>query len=109
MSGHTPGPWRISKYSETAVQAKDGRGVASTGGFQSSVADENPTNQANARLIAAAPDLLKAAKTMLQYYDAFVEDKTAFPGETEMYADPLRAAIAKAEGQEGVTSTAPTT
>ena len=101
MSGHTAGPWRISEHSETSVCASNDRGIATAGGYQTNMIDPDvlwEENVANARLIAAAPDLLETAKTMLEYYDAFVEDKTAFPGETEMYADPLREAITKAEG-----------
>jgi len=55
-----------------------------------------PTRQeaeANARLIAAAPDLLEALKEMLSVWE---EDDPAYGA---MHADKARAAIARAEGK----------
>ena len=55
---HTPGPWRATRHSSivgTAVMANRGIVVAS-------VLGSPEVCQANARLIAAAPDLLALAK-----------------------------------------------
>ena len=58
MSAHTPGPWTQDKYG--AVITPNGRilvtdGVAFSG-------QSTPETKANARLIAAAPELLEALK-----------------------------------------------
>lgn len=52
---------------------------------------------ANARLIAAAPDLLDVAKATLEYWDCtgFSECEEG----CECIVDAMRAAIAKAEGR----------
>ena len=59
MSKHTPGPWRISRHALAHVTAANERGICSTGGYYHSDADPellNQENEANARLIASAPD-----------------------------------------------------
>lgn len=62
MSKHTPGPWGISRICSTVVHAGEKeRGIATTGGHQDNSVDAEELlaeNEANARLIAAAPDLL---------------------------------------------------
>jgi hypothetical protein len=65
---HTPGPWTIQRRSPAAVRwdsiirGSNGEPVAS------SLAAGYPEreSEANARLIAAAPDLLKALKTAIR-------------------------------------------
>jgi hypothetical protein len=62
-----------------------------------------PTSRANARLIAAAPDLLEAVRAQIAYDDRpEAEDvagtKEAFDRRMRIY-DSLKAAIAKAEGR----------
>lgn len=82
MSAHTPGPWEhwpdavpegITQI--TVYQEETGTRVATV--FE---------RKGNACLIAAAPDLLQAAKASIRYLD----DRPEF--------EALRAAIAKAEG-----------
>lgn len=66
MSGHTPGPW-----------VKDGCVVLSNDedrGMRFAIAERvrgrnHDDQEANARLIAAAPELLEAVKTMAAYYN----------------------------------------
>ena len=60
MSKHTPGPWAISDY-------KDGRYsiVIDNEGFDVAKVDY-PNQEANALLIAAAPELLEALKLAKQ-------------------------------------------
>lgn len=69
-SKHTPGPWKIvkSKFGDLSIKSEV---------------------EANARLIAAAPELLEACKRAFDQ-----TDKDARPADWEM----LRAAIAKATG-----------
>jgi hypothetical protein len=71
-SGHTPGPWWVRLYPGTysyEVRAS-GAAIASVGNL-GSTSDHRPTAKrwqaetpANARLIAAAPDLLEAAQLL---------------------------------------------
>lgn len=56
---HTPGPWRVGPVDDTIVTDADGKEVAAIDGDYNSP-DEWPRMEANARLIAAAPDLLDA-------------------------------------------------
>ena len=90
-TGHTPGPWRYKPtrdsfriYSAQIGDNSDGVCVADT------YYDNSGDEEANAFLIASAPELLEAAKFALA---------SAVFGAGES-ADLLRAAIAKAEGQE---------
>lgn len=80
-SKHTPGPWRIhSDY----IESDTGYEVCQVKTNHPRNAD---TQAANARLIAAAPDLLKACQS--------AERHGLLP---EFTCDKLRAAIAKATG-----------
>lgn len=70
MSGHTPGPWVVGRslmYGQTTVCGRrpgwDNYVVANTGGSSSNLprdADLREQQICNARLIAAAPELLEA-------------------------------------------------
>ena len=102
---HTPGPWRTKRegFSTVYVEARI------DGGLIQEVAACGPTDagleqqEANARLIAAAPELLEAAKLVLEWYEA--EDNhsgTDFYQRMQMCRDSedaVRAAIAKATGE----------
>lgn len=98
MTEHTPGPWEAYKTSPTDSH---GWGVAagSRGCITCSVAHE-----ADARLIAAAPDLLAALEAWGQAVtSADGRLLTFFPGIVENAVaeahDAARAAIAKARGE----------
>lgn len=85
---HTPGPWKLnSSYTFFG----NGTPVASM--IASSLADLTAEEQANARLIAAAPDLLQALKDLLAVCDEELDDART----PEMRV--ARRIIAKAEGQ----------
>ena len=67
MSGHTPGPWHVSsthKGQAFDIGALDNSNVGIVYATESDVGSKQ-TGEANARLIAAAPDLLKAATDLL--------------------------------------------
>lgn len=91
-AAHTPGPW---------VWAKNHRGLYALDSDVLAYADYEgmwvpfgSTGEANARLIAAAPDLLEALKDCL---GRFIE---AFPAASEY--EPIKrgfAAISRAEGR----------
>ena len=77
---HTPGPWRVDRYD---IMSPDGHMIATTRGIL-----ELSHEEANARLIASAPDLLAACEAMLKAWDGDYFDKYA------VY--PIRDAVAKA-------------
>lgn len=67
---HTPGPWReIRRGMGQSIIAADGMAVANTGNSKRYPAEK----AANARLLAAAPDLLSACEgllaTLAHYYN----------------------------------------
>ena len=87
MSKSTPGPWEASSPGmDYIVTASDGRK------FIVGDAVYHPENEANARLIAAAPDLLRACKMVA---DMAVSWQPLTPGDIA----EVKAAIAKAEGR----------
>ena len=89
---HTPGPWSVSKRATLRVIAHDDNTIASTG------CTDNLRDQweANARLIAAAPDLLAALEKLYRLHcglDSWHEDAMS-----NTWASAI-AAIAKAKGE----------
>ncbi len=98
---HTPGPWLAVDGSTTGraviapEQPKVRRNVAAVGG---------QNREANARLIAAAPDLFNALAAALDEIDQEIEQRK-FGGNDEYWAslqdisNAGRAAIAKARGE----------
>jgi hypothetical protein len=62
---HTPGPWRIGNATE--VHAPDGARIVMC--CQTHDDAESDHSEANARLIAAAPDLLDAAMEMAMLFE----------------------------------------
>jgi hypothetical protein len=71
---HTPGPWTVSDWNQapsTAVIGSDASCIART---FSPLAGTIKDAQANARLIAAAPDLLAALEAHRQVIDSMYED-----------------------------------
>ena len=65
---HTPGPWYL-KYD--AMVFAGNRSIASCGGYSSSVnsTEIREANNANAALIAAAPELLEVCEAALEHLD----------------------------------------
>lgn len=94
---HTPGPWSVGELDENQfvnVYAADGYSVAIE------VQGEDLTEaEANAHLIAAAPELLEACETALGVlYPHFDDDRDRSP---EAFAsNKILSAIAKARGGE---------
>ena len=64
---HTPGPWMIDSSVATHIIGANRRPVATSGGYSSNAIPDNgrAENEANARLIAAAPTLLAVLDAML--------------------------------------------
>ena len=90
MSKHTPGPWHC--HEKVGVYTKDGKLVAS---IHTPISDRSH----DARLIAAAPELLEALRMFVVWYGLRDKHDTLLPPkmqEAEL-AQAMRA-IAKAEG-----------
>jgi hypothetical protein len=89
MSKHTPGPWRYSEaygyidsVNDTIVDLGDVR---------------TETERANARLIAAAPELLAACKFLLTQCNSAGLDTLGGPFQAEFHE--ARAAIAQGDNR----------
>ena len=97
MSGHTPGPWHWSDEFKTGDDRKtwslisdaDGYGILTCDGEEN--APQGINDHANARLIAAAPDLLAICQRILDH------PLIRITGDVEI---PLRSAISKATGEQ---------
>ena len=81
---HTPGPWRATEKTITAPETEDRLGMECRlyGG-------NGLDNRANARLIAASPDLVFQLLSAANYIDALGGDSKSY-----------RAAIARATGEQ---------
>lgn len=84
MTAHTPGPWAV----------EDARRVLGSTDYGRSVMRDAEV-EANARLIAAAPDMLAALRRLLDCPALRLEGHEY---EDELAIDLARHAIAKAEG-----------
>ncbi len=99
MSEHTSGPWHISKHFWWQIQGKEDGRIGSN-----VIAEVSRTNigRANARLIAAVPDLLEACKKARQFIENGVENGYIhLPDKPDSALDTLPqicTAIAKAGG-----------
>lgn len=88
---HTPGPWTAEEFNIYA-----GEYIAGTSDRFTTV----ETAHANARLIAAAPDLLEAARWLLGAVVELDPEPDDVSGELSVGLVAARAAISKAEGRE---------
>jgi hypothetical protein len=94
MSKHTPGPWHVSEeWDGTSIKAGQFyvTHTIQSCGFHPDDEDKEIT-QSNARLIAAAPDLLEALIVMVDNFGSTSSDDVHGLGEA-------RAAITKATGE----------
>ena len=95
MSGHTPGPWEWKPhgegYTDYGLYGPNGEEIADDGSAWGEYKQAIDPNGANARLIAAAPEM----------YEALVYARNVLPN--DKWADDARgiivATIAKAEGR----------
>ena len=108
MSKHTPGPWFASPYEGfgpmTTVRQgcpKTGMRIAST--FETTTPVHIERSEANARLIAAAPELLEAIQLILDQVDytngACSMAEMVGACLDARFIDQARNAIAKARGE----------
>lgn len=95
---HTPGPWvwdenrRERKYADIVLTADAEENSISIIEGAYFVSEADSENEANARLIAAAPDLLDAAKAISEWYDVVQQH---YPEMLREFKH-LRTAVAKA-------------
>ena len=108
MSKHTSGPWKAEQYIDES-RGIDGWNVCRDSDIGESVAyaGEFPyvciESEADARLIAAAPELLEVAKMALAGYEEdqkiMREDNCGWDGFADEMASKAKIAIIKAEGR----------
>lgn len=107
MTQHTPGPWQAVKdqfggtVGATRIDAANGHAVA----YARERGPNGHDGEANARLIAAAPELLEALKELARLVHqnnalqhAGIEVSADAWGQMYQVTNEARAAIAKAEG-----------
>ncbi len=103
MNKHTPGPWFVDHKSPFLVRAGDdidGRHIAHIG--PANYTPRFDVDEPNAKLIAAAPDLLDALEGMLEIYGVREQhmSREPFASSTEVdCCNQARAAIARARGE----------
>lgn len=98
MSKFTPGPWKAVKYSKMRIGLccpGQGAWALLTG---TNVDADHPVLRANARLIAAAPDLYEALRNAIDRLEDMLkgDDGQAWK-EAERVMPRLRAALAKVD------------
>ena len=97
MSKHTPGPWEIQEHPNGIYKYISGPEHLEFAQVVWCMEDDerSPECEANARLIAAAPELLEAVEELL----ACTEGQAIY-NFMEPQKKKARAAIAKAKGEE---------
>ena len=89
---HTLGPWVQGCESIDP----EWRIVTTIGG--AIIANVNGADEANARLIAAAPDMLDALLSAIEAIEWWQDQHDCCKGATDRHLSKIRAAIAKAKG-----------
>jgi len=91
MTKHTPGPWSIGFASDDSkVQ------IISADGYHLAYVEQDPIYP-NARLIAAAPEMLECLQDVIEWLTSGKVDGVGF--DHAQVEDTIRAAIKKAEGR----------
>lgn len=92
---HTPGPWKFEdEYVRVEIGEDKGEPIADP--YCRPTSETNPGEmEANARLIASAPELLEALGSAVSMLEGLGMDDGGNPD-----MDALRAAIAKAKGEK---------
>ena len=91
MSKHTPGPWEVAYQDKNGQSVVKGEHIEVATCWHHCVGSIEKEMHANARLIAAAPELLEALKELMVAADRVSAEPVTWLGKA-------RAAIAKAEG-----------
>lgn len=97
MGKHTPGPWEAEAANPSSILPDEGRwdvvSESAGSGFRSVAMLTGPRAGLDARLMAAAPELLSACRAALDWFESVGADGAPLP--------TVRAAIAKAEARHG--------
>jgi hypothetical protein len=102
---HVPGPWTVHGDNHTLIGCDDRKMMLAEVLWEHVVTEWSrplAEAQANARLIAAAPDLLKALRELVAEFDRYDAAMTKIGRGHEDYGwqrRDARTAIAKAEGR----------
>lgn len=96
MSKHTPGPWATKEVNDKGAHVLWVMPIKANGHYVAEVGVNSPDAQANARLIAAAPDLLEALEHALAELEQTANSEHIDP---KHYFADIYAAIAKANGE----------
>jgi len=98
MNKHTQGPWQVNKKVKTVVETVEGgQGInliadcSDPDGNRSRAEDE-----ANAMLIASAPELLEALEDIVKFYSDNIK---IMPVAFQTFSDLAEQAIKKAKGK----------
>lgn len=110
MSGHTPGPWETCVYSRQRMIRRVGSGAAFVHVLSTPPMckpdEARAVANANARLIASAPELLEALRAAEQFIANGVElgfirlPDADTPDPAHGTLPAIRAAISKATGEQ---------
>lgn len=93
MDKHTPGPWHLTKGlygKEDEITIWGVKNEEGCSGFIGTLGNMQGEDEANANLIAAAPELLEALEILVKQPDTYSVEKAFVKA---------RAAIAKAKGE----------
>ena len=63
---HTPGPWKFGGMNTRHVFGPDGHAICTLAAFEDRISLGKGTVKANARLIAAAPDMLDTIQRLVE-------------------------------------------
>ena len=104
MAEHTPGPWTVGnellREDERPVHGgESGEGIIALVWPWGDDEVGEQDREANARLIAAAPDLLEAAEAVIAEWRRYIEDEIDVADMAQGSLTVLLAAIAKARGE----------
>ena len=92
MGKHTPGPWEVAYLDKNGQSVVKAEHIEVCTCWHHCVGSIEKEMHANARLIAAAPDMLAALQAMSAHYSGSLDHQPA-------YVKLGRAAIAKATGE----------
>lgn len=95
-AAHTPGPWRLNNFGERPQSINGVNGAVPICSFNTKLYDrDRPQARANARLIAAAPELLDALNGLYGLLQLFAA-RSDVPSEVKNFTTNHRAVDALA-------------